>query len=619
MPKQDVTLPFPLRGVNKSLSHLAGDPDTTVYASNVFPKDVTESRIRGGSRKGLVKRFPTQVDGDPQYLLEVSKVTADFNEPYQYLMVGTSAGIYVSSATRSIVNGVVTYTETLNEINANITDHLGADITDHLSDPISTASFVLTGTGNAYSGNVAVYQGSVIFAQPREVIQATTAGATVSSGILQDTAGTNFQQIGIDPTTHVVNILTTAAGASVGSYKISSITSGSIVLVDTTVGTGGAITYEVVTAPKILDVENRTSEIINPTGGTFPSGDNAIIATYRDRLVWAVGTVWYMSRVGDSGDYNFSADLEDAGRPVAGTASDAGLPGDPITAMVAVGYDFLLMFAEQSTWVLRGDPAFGGQLFNLSRTVGCVSPESWCYGPNGEVYFLSKDGLYIIAPNMSQPPVPVSDGKMPTELKERDNENFDTAIAYDMKDNAVIIFVTPRDGLTVGSHWWYDTTTDSFWEFSFSDYNKQPVAALSYAGAPTRQRGTLTLGLDGYIRELSGTTDDGDVISSKIVIGPFVMSQSLNVSSMLSELHTELGTGSGSVTVDVYVGDNAEQLLQSAVDGDTPDFTRDIGAGRSKTIRTRLRGPCSVFVLHSNEAWSAEALVATVSPVGRVR
>lgn len=93
----------------------------------------------------------------------------------------------------------------------------------------------------------------------------------------------------------------------------------------------------------------------------------------------------------------------------------------------------------------------------------------------------------------------------------------------------------------------------------------------------------------------------------------------MNVSSMLSELHTELGTGSGSVTVDVYVGDNAEQLLQSAVDGDTPDFTRNIGAGRSKTIRTRLRGPYSVFVLHSNESWSAEALVATVSPVGRVR
>ena len=81
--------------------------------------------------------------------------------------------------------------------------------------------------------------------------------------------------------------------------------------------------------------------------------------------------------------------------------------------MAAVGYDFLLMFSEQSTWVLRGDPAFGGQLFNLSRKVGCVSPEAWCYGPDGEICFLSKDGIYVVSPDMSSPPVSLSDGRMP--------------------------------------------------------------------------------------------------------------------------------------------------------------------------------------------------------------
>jgi len=616
MPKQDVTIPFPLRGVNKSLSHLAGDPDTTVFASNVFPKDVSESRIRGGSRKGLQKRFATQVSGDPQYLLEVSKITSSFNDPYQYLLVGTSAGIYVSSATRSVVNGVVQYDEVLNELNADITDHLGASITDESSEAISTASFALTGDGNPYSGNVAVYQGSVILSQAYENI--LTASGTISAGIVQGGAA-NFQLVGIDVDTHVLNITVAATGATVGSYRIASVASGSITLTDTTQGTGGSLTYSIVTAPKVLDVENRDVTVLTPTGGTFPSGSGAIITTYRDRLVWAVERVWYMSRVGDAGDYNYSADLSDAGRPVAGTNSEAGLPGDPITAMAPVGYDFLVMFSEQSTWVLRGDPAFGGQLFNLSRQVGCVAPESWCYGPNGEIYFLSKDGVYVLPPDMSSPPISISDTKMPTELKERDSENFDTALAYDMEENAVVIFVTPRDGVTAGSHWWYDTTTESFWEFNFSDYNKQPLAAVSYAGAPTRQRGITVLSGDGYVREIDGTTDDGDTISSRIVIGPFGMGDSIVSSAMLAELHAELAQVSGSVTVDIYAGKNAEALMQAAVDGDEPSFTRTLSAGRSKTIRPRLRGAYSVFVLSSDEAWASEAMVATISEAGRVR
>lgn len=617
MPQQDVPLPFPLRGVDKSLSHVAGDPDTTVYARNVFPKDVTESRIRGGSRKGLIKRFATLLRGTPQFLLEVSKITSSFDEPYQFLLVGTTASIYVSSATRSTVNGIVQYNEVLNEINGAITDQSGATITDHNGELIETISFVLSGEGNAYAGNVTVHQGSVIFAQPAENVFNSTG--VLTNGTLTSNNVTDFTLIGADKSQHVVNITVGQSGTLLGSYKISSITSGSIVFTTNSTGTNGAVSFSVVNAPKTLDVENRSIDVVTPTAGTFPSGAASIITTYRDRLVWAVDRVWYMSRVGDPGDYNYSADVADNGRPVAGTNSDAGLPGDPITAMAAVGYDFLLMFSEQSTWVLRGDPAFGGQLFNLSRKVGCVSPEAWCYGPDGEIYFLSKDGIYVVSPDMSSPPVSLSDGRMPTELKQRDTENYDTALAYDMTENAVVIFVTPRDGVTAGSHWWFDTTTASFWEFQFTDAQKQPVAALSYAGAPTRQRGTTVLCPDGYVRELAGTTDDGDVITSRILIGPLLMSQTMGGDGVLTQLHTELGKDSGSATVEIYAGDDAEDLLDKAIAGTSPHFTRTISAGRSNTIRPRLRGAYAVLVLHSTEAWSSEALMATVAQAGRTR
>ena len=124
---------------------------------------------------------------------------------------------------------------------------------------------------------------------------------------------------------------------------------------------------------------------------------------------------------------------------------------------------------------------------------------------------------------------------------------------------------------------------------------------------------------DGYVRELKGTTDDGDVISSRIVIGPFVMSESIVSSSILAELHTELARNSGTVTVDIYAGKYAEELMDKAIAGDTPDFTRTITSGRSKTIRPRLRGAYTVFVLRSEDGWASEALMATVAQTGRVR
>ena len=113
----------------------------------------------------------------------------------------------------------------------------------------------------------------------------------MTNGTLTSNNVTDFTLIGADKS-HVVNITVGQSGTLLGSYKISSITSGSIVFT-TNSGTNGAVSFSVVNAPKTLDVENRSIDVVTPTAGTFPSEQRPLsppIAT-----IWCgVDRVWYM-------------------------------------------------------------------------------------------------------------------------------------------------------------------------------------------------------------------------------------------------------------------------------------------------------------------------------------
>jgi len=162
-------------------------------------------------------------------------------------------------------------------------------------------------------------------------------------------------------------------------------------------------------------------------------------------------------------------------------------------------------------------------------------------------------------------------------------------------------------------------TTKSFWEFEFATDAKQPVAAMSFSGAPTEQRSVTVLCGDGYIREISGNDDDGDTITSRVVLGAVPMSDTIGTKGLLAQLHSELGTESGTVTLDVYTGDSAETVVAAAIAGTSPKFTRTITAGRSSTVRPRLRGVYACIALTSTGQWSTESMMATIASAGRTR
>jgi hypothetical protein len=139
------------------------------------------------------------------------------------------------------------------------------------------------------------------------------------------------------------------------------------------------------------------SYYVNPADN--PCGQMPPIATqvkrYKDRACLIGNTQdphqYYQARQGNPYDWRYAADDESS--PYAGGNSHAGKVGDPIVAQIPFRDDYMVYGGTVSMWLLRGNPASGGSLDELTRETGIVSPEAYCLGPNNELYWMGITGL----------------------------------------------------------------------------------------------------------------------------------------------------------------------------------------------------------------------------------
>lgn len=270
--------------------------------------------------------------------------------------------------------------------------------------------------------------------------QIAADGVTLTSATVSD-----WTALGISTGTHVAVISDALGSVTAGTYKLDSVSTGSIKLAAST-GGSGTCTFQITRPPSYYDPSDDSLNmwIANAGKGQVPCGCH-LICTYRDRLVLAGPNYeWYMSRQGDPFDWDYSADAGDAGRAVAGIAADAGqLIADPLKAIAPFRDDFLVLGCRNSLWVLRGDATFGGQIDSLSREIGMVAPQGWTWGPSGELYFLSMDGIYLLEPNAQGVPQRVSGNRIPRELINVNPSLYYPLMRYDAYSRGIHIFVTP--------------------------------------------------------------------------------------------------------------------------------------------------------------------------------
>ncbi len=376
------------------------------------------------------------------------------------------------------------------------------------------------------------------------------------------------------------------------------------------------------------------------TWTAYPDGNSGTITTkatlgcnFRGRCVLAGDPdhpyEWYMSRQANPYDWDYTQD--DAQAAVAGTNSDAGELGDIIRALVPYKDEYLVFGCANSVWVLRGDPASGGQLTAVDLTKGFLGADSWCYDGVGNLYFCSTSGFHCIPAGLG-PIQNISAVVWPGIMKNADPNLYRTTLTYDRDREGIVIDVTLLSDGT-NDNIFYDLRTGGFFpENSVAACGV--YSALYYDSPDATTRGVLLGCTDGFIRSFDESTqhDVGTATNSAItssVTLPLVESDSdrQKIKSTITEITTAGGSSGGAesdtsgVTLQIFKGNNAEDVIEAIADGDTPSATFAItGPGRTQQIRSRVTGHTIGLRFYNNTidtTWALEKVALNAKVVGK--
>jgi len=442
----------------------------------------------------------------------------------------------------------------------------------------------------------------------------TGTDGTVSGSDLDDGGGQDWTTLGIDTDSDVCVISNVGGNTVAGTYEIASIAAGALTL--SSAPGDGTCSYRIERAPKVYDPSTDTISIHTATTGQVPTGC-PLVSRYLGRLVYSGAEIaphaWYASRQNDEDDFDYSQ--TDSQRAVAGTASDTGVPGDPIVAQITHSDDYLIFGCRTSLWRMAGDPAFGGPLGAVSRTIGIVGPNAWCMGPSGELIFMSLGGLYVLAPGSNSYPIPLSEEVLPAEMRNIDPNMHTVSLEYDVEDRGVNIFLTPESSNT-RVHWWFDWGGKTFWPITLAS-DHEPTATCTLQATAIEESGTVLGCRDGRLRRFThlAGNDCGTAFTSYVMIGPIPLAKDTYVGSVVS-MSAVMAADSGDVTWALQPALTFEGAI-SASSSDTGTWTE----GLNNANYPACRGQACVLKVtgSSGKRWAFEQVVITAKEAGRRR
>lgn len=345
---------------------------------------------------------------------------------------------------------------------------------------------------------------------------------------------------------------------------------------------------------------------------------------------------WYMGRVANPWDWAYTAN--DALTPVAGGNADAGEIGDHVTALIPYNDDYLIFGCLNSVWVMRGDPAYGGQLDIVTLSTGVYGAKAWTWDTDGNLFFFGTGGLYLMPKgfgavrNLSQNSLPelIDDNTI-------DPSEYRIVLGYDPRRNGVLLAITKVE-TGENQNYWYDLRTGGFYPETYSTLNA--VYCSHYYESQDDDYRRLLLGCaNGYISYFKDTLKNDNAadilgntytaIESKMLLPIMPLGDGEDTEGRLTTLtiRTSGGKSSGTFTdtdgmdYEVYVGDSAEEVLEDVEDEATPLVSGTLtGPGRKKRIRNKAKGMNAGIMiknLNSTETWSIEKVTGVRKPSGR--
>jgi hypothetical protein len=353
-----------------------------------------------------------------------------------------------------------------------------------------------------------------------------------------------------------------------------------------------------------------------------------ILALYRGRIVMAGDRnsphVVYMSQ--SANPYNFSYSEDDYVSAAALSGGFAGNIGDIVTAIVPYKDDYMLIGCSQSIWLLRGDPAAGGSIDQISFTVGIFDKTSYDWDSQENLYFIDSNGIYKIPAGFGAV-VKLTENVLPDF-----NDQFSLApnvhritVKYDRQNHGILFSKTDLD-TGLNENFWLDLRTGGFFP---EDY---PADCSIYCGCfytaddPAYRKMLVGCG-DGYIRVFDDslykdqTSDSYSAIDSFAVVGPLNISFD-DASAILTQIIFNLPSQSNLIDYKLYAEKDAQDSVSKAVNNQTPDWSGTLEAGLSFTIRPRIRGTYLALKLSNNiidRTWGLEKIIAQTKTAGVLR
>lgn len=316
-----------------------------------------------------------------------------------------------------------------------------------------------------------------------------------------------------------------------------------------------------------------------------------MIVLYRGRLVMA-GLAsdpqnWFMSTAGDPLNWNYTPAVITQTMAVAGNNSVAGLMGDVITCLAPYNDDLMFMGGDHTLWAMRGDPAAGGVIDNISYQTGIVGPDASTRDPEGTFYFFGAGTLWRVAAG-STTPEPLSRGVLDRTFGAIDYATYQVRLLWDENNKGVHLYFTPASQpVTAPTHYFWDRRAGGFWPDQYPTA-LGPTATWNYDADLPADRAMLLGGFDSYVRQIPSTQqkdDDGTTIHSYVRYAPKVYGGD-TANARLSDLVPIMADSSDQVSLRVFASDSPEDVATSK----TPQVSKVLRAGRNVNLRQRVNG-----------------------------
>lgn len=494
---------------------------------------------------------------------------------------------------------------------------------------IGTTTLSLGGVAPGVSATAVVFRivrNPKVFTPSDNVILDLTGGTTDSGGTLLSAVGMSLPT-GYTYKDVIVKIIS-GTGVTPGLYAASASGSGNITLTTSAGSSASSVVFQVL--PMSLQPLTSVYPGADPGSpsddvqkGFIPVGCR-IVARHMASLIWAgdpsAPQAFYLSRQGDAKDYDFSQ--EDDQAAYAGATGEIGRVPDPIVDVIPWYRRYTFLACRSSLHLLIDNPRKGGSVEEVSSNIGLAIPGAWCIGPNSELVFLSRDGLYITNTScMECQPEALSRGKLPLELIDLSESQVEVAMAYDVRDQGVHIYLTYKHARSRVVHWWFDLTTKGFFPVNL-ETDFEPTAICYYPAVDAEDDCVLLAGRDGRIRRYRDfcESDDGWEFESYVALGPFWVGSAIT-DATLNSIRGCMAADSGDTHWFLFVGKSPEEVVDSYfADPPTPVVEGEFGAGFSRNWNPLRRAAAGIVkIVGTGTAWAMESISLISKQLGQFR